>query len=148
MIKTFRGLLADGGQDRIRLSTIKGKVGYRIVKFQVLTGSPADTAPESIVQIWKTEQTTVTAKINFTDSDLLAAAFYNQDATAANIVSQVIIFDTEIFNQDIYIAHIDDNTGSTTNCNYYIELEVIPLDDKAAEYTILKDIRTHGTSAI
>ena len=32
--------------------------------------------------------------------------------------------------------------------NYYIELEVIPLDDKAAEYTIIKDIRTHVTSAI
>jgi len=142
MIKTFRGLLADGAQDRIRLSTIKGKVGYRIVKFQVLTGSPADTAPESIVQIWKTEQTTVTAKINFTDSDLLAAAFYNQDATAANIVSQVIIFDTEIFNQDIYIAHIDDNTGSATNCNYYLELEVIPLDDAGAEFTTLKDLRS------
>jgi len=142
MIKTFRGLLADGAQDRIRLSTIKGKVGYRIVKFQVLTGSPADTAPESIVQIWKTEQTTVTAKINFTDSDLLAAAFYNQDATAANIVSQVIIFDTEIFNQDIYIAHIDDNTGSATNCNYYLELEVVPLDDAGAEFTTLKDLRS------
>jgi len=33
VVKTFRGLLADGGQDRIRLSTIKGKVGYKIAKF-------------------------------------------------------------------------------------------------------------------
>ena len=31
VVKTFRGQLEDGGQDHIRLQTIKGKVGYRIV---------------------------------------------------------------------------------------------------------------------
>ena len=41
VVKTFRGLLADGGQDHIRLQTIKGKVGYRIVKYQLMGQKPA-----------------------------------------------------------------------------------------------------------
>jgi len=53
-----------------------------------------------------------------------------------------VIFDNQIFNQDIYITHTD-TTGSR-NINYYIELEVIPLDDAGAEYTTVKDLRTQG----
>ena len=30
MIKTFRGILADGDQNKIRLTTKKGKIGYKI----------------------------------------------------------------------------------------------------------------------
>jgi len=142
MIKTYRGLLADGGQDKIRISTPNGKTGYRITKFQVITESPADTAPESIVQIFSVEPSTVSAKINFSNSTLLAAAFYNQDATAANIVSEVIVFDRVTFNQDIFINHIDDNTGSNTNMNYYLELEQIKLTEQEALVTIVKNLRT------
>ena len=40
MIKSYKGSLPDGGQDRIRLATIKGKVGYRIVKFQIIAEEP------------------------------------------------------------------------------------------------------------
>ena len=54
--------------------------------------------------------------------------------------SQVIIFDNKVFNQDMYITQTD-NDG-TDSCNYYIELEVIPLDDAGAEYTTLKDMRS------
>ena len=142
MIKSYRGLLADGGQDRIRLRTKTGKTGYRIVKFQVITESPADTAPESIVQIFSAEPSAVSAKIDFTNSTLLAAAFYNQDATAANIVSKVIVFDKVTFNQNIFINHIDDNTGSNTNMNYYIELETVELSDTQATQLTLKALRT------
>jgi len=140
MIKTFRGLLADGAQDRIRLQTIKGKVGYRIVKFQLLPEDPAGTGGESIVQIWKTNQGTPSEIINFTDSDLLAAGFYSGASDSFRPQDVIIIFDNEIFNQDIYISHKDDSTA--VNINYYLELEVIPLDDAGAEYTTLKDLRT------
>ena len=51
----------------------------------------------------------------------------------------VIVFDQEIFNQDIYISH--KNVAGTDKGNYYLELEVIPLDDAGAEYTTLKDLR-------
>jgi len=139
MIKTYRGLLADGGQDRIRLQTIKGKVGYRIAKFELMGEKPAQVDPESIVKIYKTEQSSIDATVNFTDSDLLAAGYWKEAQNIQYPVSQQIIFDNEIFNQDIYISHKDNNTGEA--CNYYIELEVIPLDDAGAEYTTLKDMR-------
>ena len=147
MIKTFRGQLADGAQDQIRLSTIKGKVGYQIVKFQIIGQAPGTAEVEAIVKIWKTSQSTPNSQIDFTDSDLLAAAEHREFAASEDFSSpQVIIFDNAIFNQDIYISY--KTAAGTMAMNYYIELEVIPLDDKAAEYAILKDIRTHRTSAI
>jgi len=144
MIKTFRGLLADGGQDRIRLSTIKGKVGYRIAKFQLLSEKPGAVSQQSVVKIYKTEQSTIDGEVDFTDSDLLASGIYilSDNVTAIWNTSETIIFDSEIFNQDIYITHSDISTGQ--KCNYYLELEVIPLDDKGAEYTTIKDLRTRG----
>jgi len=143
MIKTYRGLLANGGQDRIRLSTIKGKVGYRIRKFQIMSKiTVSSTATvDHIIKIWKKEQSTVPtsgATIDLTDSNILAVAVLGLGSTYGEY-SQVIIFDNKVFNQDIYITQTD-NDG-TDSCNYYIELEVVPLDDAGAEYTTLKDMR-------
>jgi len=139
VVKTFRGLLADNAVDRIRLQTIKGKVGYKIVKFQVIGGAPGVANYEAITTISKVSFTPATT-IDFTDSDVLAAAFYSGNASAFNYpTSQVIIFDNEIFNQDIYIG-LNDLQNNTMN--YYLELEVIPLDDAGAEYTTLKDMRS------
>jgi len=145
MIKTFRGILADSGQDRIRLSTIKGKVGYKIVKFAVM-GPDGSENIESVLKIYKKEQSTIDHNINFTDSNLLAAAVITQSATMQNYpedTSTSIIFDREIFNQDIYTTL--KGADYSASVNYYIELEVVPLDDAGAEYTTLKDIRQKGT---
>ena len=140
VVKTFRGLLADGGMDRIRLQTIKGKVGYKIVKFQVIQESPGAVNAEAMITISKTSFTPV-ATVNFTDSDILGVAFYGGPQVAsAYPIQQVIIFDNEIFNQDIFIGS-QDIGGANEKMNYYIELEVIPLDDAGAEYTTLKDFR-------
>jgi len=142
MIKTFRGLLADAGQDRIRLQTIKGKVGYKIVKFEIIAWKPVNVNNASVAMIWKKEQATVPAdspEINFTDSDLLAAALLTDNASLSYPASTIIVFDQEMFNQDIYITHTDQE--GTASLNYYIELEVVPLDDAGAEYTTLKDMR-------
>ena len=140
MIKTYRGLLADGGQDRIRLQTIKGKVGYKIVKFQVMPKSTGSGANEGAITIWKVSQSSAPQDVDFTDSDLLAAAYFLRDQGTVAITSETIIFDSEIFNQDIYIDY-QDAQGSSGDMNYYFELEVIPLDDAGAEYTTLKDMR-------
>ena len=143
MIKTYRGLLADGGQDRIRLQTIKGKVGYRIVKFEIMPNFPGGATQESIVQIWKKEIASVptsSGTIDFTDSDLLAASYYVQyGLPAQGQNTAVTIFDNEVVNQDIYVTHTENDSAAA--CNYYLELEVIPLDDASAEYTTLKDMR-------
>jgi len=141
VVKTFRGLLADDGQDRIRLSTIKGKVGYRIIKFEIMPEKPFAEESEHVVKIFKLLQSSVDGLVNLTDTDLLAAAMINNAAGGyQNPSIPVIIFEQEIFNQDIYVTHSDVN--STDACNYYFELEVIPLDDAGAEYTTLKDMRS------
>lgn len=137
MIKTYRGQLADAGIDRIRLQTIKGKVGYKIIKFQAMPRN-FNVADEYNLTIWKSPPTLATT-FDFTDSDLLAAAYFEDDASAASgSETGTIIFDNEVFNQDIYIGL---KSQSANKCNYYIELEVIPLDDQGAEYTTLKDMR-------
>ena len=138
MIKTFRGQLADGGQERIRLSTIKGKVGYRIVKFQMI-GKDSHENIESTMKIYMDEQSTIDDDINFTDNTLLAAGILLFPLHSSNTAAQAIVFDSVVFNQDIYITL--SGHGYQTAVNYYLELEVIPLDDAGAEYTTLKDMR-------
>jgi len=93
------------------------------------------------IMIWNQEQTTPGTTINFTNSELLSAAYIETVAGAAEGVNPVVIFDREIFNQDIYVTH---KSQSGSACNYYMELEVIPLDDAGAEYTTLKDMRQSG----
>jgi len=140
MIKTFRGLLADNEQARIRLSTIKGKVGYKIVKFQIMPKNVGTADVEAVMQLFKSEQASVPTAVEFTDSNLLGAAYMSlRDNSFFNTA---IIFDTEVFNQDIFVTYHDASTGQS--CNYYFELEIIPLDDKGAEYTTIRDLRTRG----
>ena len=142
VVKTFRGLLADGGQDQIRLQTNKGKVGYKIVKFEIIATS-ANVDIEGTVKIYLVKQTTVDGTINLTDGELLAAGTITGGTGVSQTQTQVIIFDTMMFNQDIFIT--SKGADYTADVNYYIELEVIPLTDHAAEFTTLKDIRTQRT---
>ena len=144
MIKTFRGLLEDGGQDHIRLQTIKGKVGYRIVKFQIIQQEPGQQSVESTVKIYTQKQSTINNNIAFTDSSLLAAAIWHKQDNSAYALIDHVIFDREIFNQDIFLTHQE--TDNAYACNYYLELEVIPLTDHDAEFTTLKDIRGRNTT--
>ena len=145
MIKTFRGLLADDGQDRIRLSTIKGKVGYRIVKFQISTTQPFDASiEEHVVKIYNETQSTIDGVVNFTDSSLLGVAVVSNNTAGYQypISTQPVIFDREIFNQDIFITAKVSNSADPTN--YYLELEVIKLDESQAMVATLKDIRNNS----
>ena len=142
MIKSFRGILADGGQDRIRLSTIKGKVGYKIVKFQTTLKNWGTVTVECVTKIYKTKVPTadIDGVVDFTDPDLLASNVFSYN-TSGNYAgdASVIIFDNQIINQDIYVTNQAD---SDSPVNYYIELEVIPLTDQGAEYTTIKDLRS------
>jgi hypothetical protein len=142
MIKTFRGVLADGGQDRIKLQTIQGKVGYRIVKFQVLSLTPGVVSQENVVKIYNQEQASVDGVVNFTDSQLLGVSYLSESASVNYPGTTTIIFDHEMFNQDIYVTH--DDVDSNGPVNYYIELEAAPLSDQGAEYTTIRDLRANG----
>jgi len=141
-IKTFRGVIADGGQDTIVLHTNDGSIGYRIVKFQLIPKLPFQDQ-ESVVSIWKVEQSTVATSspsVDLSDQILLGVGIYKQAAAGSAVsFTDVIIFDQEIFNQDIYITHTDHS--GTTVCNYYIELEQVKLNLDENTVATLKDIR-------
>jgi hypothetical protein len=138
--KSYKGMLADGGQERIRLRTKNGATGYRITKFQVVPNNAAGQDPEASVQVWKKKQTSVTALIDFTKSDLLASAYYSGGSSVAYGQDVVIVFDNEVFNQDIYITLVDDSDNESMN--YYLELETIPLSDTQMAQVTLKSLRT------
>jgi hypothetical protein len=139
MIKTFRGHLADGGEDKIRLSTKKGKIGYKIIKFQTIGKTLGSTSIESVCQVWKVSgKSTATAPIDFSDGNLLAVAYWKSHGDTLGF--QHVLFDQEVFNQDIYVTN-QDTAGDDSAINYYIELEVVPLSDNAAAVSTLGDIR-------
>jgi len=142
VVKTYRGLLVDGGQDKIPLSTKDGSVGYRIIKFQAMPNLPGTQDFESTLQIFRTEQASVStsvATVNFTDNDLLAALYYVDGASDTNGPVQTVVFDQETFNQDIYVSHTQ--TSGTPAMNYYIELEQMKLDHTQNMSATLKAIR-------
>jgi hypothetical protein len=147
---SFRGLIADGEQHTIPLQTIQGLIGYKITKFQVMAHKPTvGGSEESVVQLWKVEQTSVsttTVSIDFSDNRLLAAAYWVGSDNPIYTKSTHVVFDNEKFNQDIYITHTNtDGTGDPGNgINYYIELEQMKLDLNEQTVATLKDIRNVG----
>ena len=142
-IKSFKGLIANATQDTIPLSTNQGKVGYRIVKLQVIGDSPVLENQESVVKIYKVKQTSVDALINFSDNTLLGVGVWSSHSSATNYPEDMtVIFDSEIFNQDIYVTH---SSPTPRDCNYYIELEQIKLLPDEVMVATLKDIRNTAT---
>ena len=142
-VKSFRGKLIDGAQDTIVLHTNSGSVGYKIVKFDIISATPVTSGPsEHVVQIWKIKQptpSTTTVDIDFSNQVLLAAATWTGSDNPIYSNQQQVVFDNEIFNQDIYITHT--NTDGDDAVNYYIELEQIKLDLNENIVATLKDIR-------
>ena len=138
-IKTFRGQIADGSQDRIILHTNDGKMGYRIKKFQVIDDEPGETEVEIVTKIYSVPQTTVDNTVNFSDQTLLGVVLYANQGNQSVVSTEAIIFDSMIFNQDIYVTAF--SWEGTPNCNYYIELEQVKLDLNENTVATLKDIR-------
>ena len=144
-IISYRGLLADGTQDTIPLHTNDGKTGYKIVKFQVMPHALGDNNDqEHVIMIWKTDHssdlgTTVTSRADFSNLTLLAVGYVVNDISSNLHYSEDVIFDNEIFNQDIFIT-LRDIAGSQ-KCNYYIELEQVDLTEDLALVAIVKNLR-------
>ena len=142
---SYKGTIPIGEQERIKLSTLNGKTGYKISKFNVIGTSPMKTDQSIIGQVFKSDQTgSITDVVNFTNSDLIAVATYEDTNSKELPNSNHIIFDNEKFNQDIFI-NITDASGGTVACNYYIELEQFSLDLNTSTYHTLKNIRSGNT---
>ena len=144
MIKTFRGLIVAGGQDTVVLHTNKGETGYRIFKFNLFSTSPSTIRTESTVKIYKVAQTSIDGAVDFSDNTLLGVAYLGNYEQAQYPTDTVVVFDTEIFNQDIYITH-DGGDADSAPINYYIELEQFKLDLSESTVATLKDIRNTKT---
>jgi hypothetical protein len=140
MIKTFRGLVAHGGQDTVVLHTNDGSIGYRILKLETIDKDPGTNTMENVLKIYKVSQTAVSGTIDFSDQTLLAAAYFENNTSGTYGSWKVIIFDSEIFNQDIYITS-NDSSGNANPMNYYIELEQVKLSLDENTVATLKDIR-------
>jgi hypothetical protein len=145
-IKSFRKLMGDLTTDRVVLHSNDGSLGYRIIKFRLMTNLPgADQDVEHVVKIYKIQNdntTTQNGTVDFSDNTLLAAGFYKQDTAHEYPLDETVMFDQEIFNDDIFITHKDNLVGAS--CNYYIELEQIKLDLSENTVATLKDIRNKG----
>jgi len=139
VVKTYRGLLADGVQEKIPLATKDGSVGYRITKFQVMSKDPGINNVEGACKIYKVSQTSIDGTIDFSDNTLLAAVEYHKSDNQIYPLSINVIFEQEIFNQDIYITWDDNLAG--VSLNYYIELEQMKLDHTQNMTATLKAIR-------
>jgi len=137
-IKTFRGLIPNDTQDTIVLHTNDGSTGYRIAKLEIMP-KQSQIDYEITFKIYKVSQTTVDNNVDLSDNRLLGVAFSGL-AGGEYAGAKTIIFDTEIFNQDIYVTSTD-NGGSGQSCNYYIELEQVRLDLNENTVATLKDIR-------
>jgi hypothetical protein len=140
-IKSFRGMIADGGIDIVSLHTNDGTTGYRIKKFEVISNKPFyGDLSEHCLKIYSVPQTVVDGEVNFSDNTLLAVAIStNHTSGWLGPPTPVIIFDNMTFNQDIYIT-CNDAQGSQA-CNYYFELEQVKLRLDENTVATLKDIR-------
>jgi len=126
-VHSFRGLLADGGQDEINLERQNVNLAYRIVKFQIMPEKPTNQKQEQTVKIYREEQSSIDAFIRFTDVDLLGAAYIENNENADFMgISSVVIFDNVLFSRNIFVTH-DDAGGDSRSCNYYIEIEEVPV---------------------
>tara|TARA_R100000781_G_C4032684_1_gene111158 strand:- start:176 stop:604 length:429 start_codon:yes stop_codon:yes gene_type:complete len=139
MRKTFRGQMTTGDTQIIRLGTNNGLTGYRIVKFQILSRLPGDDDYENVFQVYSVEpDAAATAVVTFDNPTLLAVAYEKEQANTTSPVSQVVIFDDKIVNQDIWITLAG---AASDKSNYYIELEQMKLDLNEATVATLKDMR-------
>ncbi len=104
---------------------------------------PGTTNHRFVIRIFKTEQTTASEVLNFSDNTLLAAGEIEDNAASHYPASSNgIVFDNEKFNQDIYVTMKDVGVGES--CNYYIELEQMRLSLDEQTVATLKDIRNVG----
>ena len=140
-IISYKGTLDIGLEDRIRLTTIKAKVGYKIIKFQILPSTPGAAEFELVGKITKVKDPNIGPTVKFTDSDLLAVAYYQDGSSISNNASVDIIFDNEIVNQDIFVNMTDASSGTVPG-NYYIELETMDLSEIETTQLTLKSLRT------
>jgi len=124
-VHSFRGQLAHGGEDEINLERQNVNLAYRIIKFEIINNAPGAVAAEGVVKIYKESQSSIDGLVNFTDTNLLAVAYWEDNDSVTYNHSVQIIFGNEIFSRNLFIT-LSDVQGSEP-FNYYFELEEVPV---------------------
>ena len=136
----YRGTLSVGTEERIKLSTLNGKTGYKITKFQIISTAPGTVDQEIVCKVMDKKDSNIGAVVEFTNSNLLAVSYISEGASVAYPLDSTIIIDNKKFNQDIFVS-VSSANSSTQPVNYYIELESMSLSDLEASYLTLQNIR-------
>ena len=126
-VHSFRGLLANGGQDEINLERQSVNLAYRIVKLEVMIEDPMGNTSEAVVKIYRESQSSINNIVKFTDPDLLGAAFTEENSATSYSGVTSIIFDNVLFSRNIYVT----GAVGTGSVNYYIEIEEVPVSASA-----------------
>ena len=138
-IITYKGKLNIDTEDRIKLSTLDGKTGYKINKFQIISTTPGTGNKELIGKITDKADDNIGATVDFSNSELLAVCYFADRTTNESSIFGPIIFDDRKCNQDIFVS-ISDATGNSVPANYYIELETMKLSDLESTYLTLQSL--------
>ena len=137
---SYRGQIPDGLEQKINLATLKGKTGYKIVNFVTMAYKPGEASYQTTTKIYSKRQGSGSTLVDFNESDLLAVSVIEDHEAEHYPSSQNVVFDNEIFNQDIFIS-CDSLVGSLPT-NYYLELETVELSDIQSTQLTLKNLRT------
>jgi len=123
---SFRGLLADGDQHKIRIQGATGQIAWRINKFQIMSNAPKTADHVGITKVWRESQATaaITATtINFNDDELLGCALWREGNALTEVQTVTVVFDNALFVRDIYVTTTD--ADANVGMNYYLELEEV-----------------------
>ena len=148
-IISFRGLAESGDIIKLNMSTVDGKTGYKIRKFQIFPHKPGTQDAEDVMKIFKTDPDAANRVmpglgiVDFSDQRLIAAAFLAAGASIAYSSSEVVVFDSEKVNQNLFLTYVDTNANDKF-ANYYIELESMALSLDEQTVATLRDIRNIG----
>jgi len=122
-VHSFRGLLADGDQRKIRIQGPVGAIAWRISKLEAMGATPGSVTAESVIKIYREEQSSITGGVDFTENELLGVALWHKSSGDAYNPTDNVIFDNALFSRNIYVTHF--NLDGSEKCNYYIELEEV-----------------------
>ena len=125
-VHSFRGLLASDEQEKIRIEGPVGAIAWHITKFELFSQAPGAGNQNSVVHIFREEQSNIVGTVNFNDNELLAVGQWKESSGVAYPVSTPVIFDNALFTRNIWVTHLDVE-GGNDSCNYYIELEEVKL---------------------
>ena len=123
-VHSFKGLVADGDQRKIRILGPVGAIAWKITKFEIMTDDPHQATVKHVVKIWREKQSSFNDSVDFSDDELLAAATRNEAPGGEDQAGYgTVIFDNALFVRNLYVTNNEGHNSKAAN--YYIELEEV-----------------------